>query len=242
MTPLREVFAATKLAQARGYTAARFSLSRPGGRCPSCEGLGKRKIQLGVLPDLSLDCEVCQGLRYNAETLQCQWQGMSIAQVLALTVDEAIGPLSALSGCAAALQLLIDLGLGFLQLGQSLLTLSYGEQQRLRVAVELAGAHKAPPTLYLFDEPCSSLHSVEVAWMAQALYRLIQEGHSVVAVDHNLDLIRQSDYVMELGPGGGPDGGQLIFSGTASELMKQSTPTAKALQEYSSLKVLEKKI
>ncbi len=230
MTPLRQLFSQTKLARARGYTPSRFSLNRSGGRCEHCEGMGTTRVRLSLLPDLYLPCEVCEGRRYNVETLQCQWQGRSIADVLALTVEQASVELQLLPHFHRPLRLLFELGLGYLRLGQSLPSLSYGEVQRLRLASELmtSGSQR---TLYLLDEPCSGLHPAEVALLVKALHRLVDAGHSVIVIDHSLDCLAQADLILELGPGGGPEGGYLLFQGTPEELLQQQTPTARALRE-----------
>lgn len=229
MTPLRQLFSQTKLARARGYTPSRFSLNRTGGRCEHCEGMGTRRVKLALLPDLYLPCEVCEGRRYNTETLQCQWQGKSMAEVLDLTVEQASIDLQLLPQFHRPLRLLFELGLGYLRLGQSLPSLSYGEVQRLRLASELMqpGGQR---TLYILDEPCSGLHPAEVALLVQALHRLVDAGHSVLVIDHSLDCLAQADLVIELGPGGGPEGGHLLFQGTPEELSKQDTPTGRALR------------
>ena len=230
MTPLRQLFSQTKLSRARGYTPSRFSLNRTGGRCESCEGLGTKRVRLSLLPDLYLPCEVCEGRRYNTETLQCEWSGRSIADLLNLTVEEASIALHLLPQFHRPLRLLFELGLGYLRLGQPLPSLSYGEVQRLRLASELLNVG-SQRTLYLLDEPCSGLHPAEIALLVQAFHRLVDAGHSVLVIDHSLDCLAQADMILELGPGGGPEGGHLLFQGTPEELVLQQTPTARALRE-----------
>lgn len=228
MTPLRQLFAETRLAKARGYTAARFSLNKRGGRCEACEGLGQLKVDMQLMPDLYIPCEVCLGRRYNHETLQVTWENRSISDILTLAVEEAMQILRNIPALAAPLQLMQELGLGYLTLGQSFNTLSGGEIQRLKLVSDLI--LKTPlRTLYVLDEPSAGLHFEDIHKLVAILHRLVDKGHSVIVIEHHLDLLLQCDWLIELGPGGGPEGGRLIFEGKPDQLRKTKTPTGLAL-------------
>lgn len=229
MTPLRQLFAETRLAKARGYTASRFSLNKKGGRCEACEGLGAIHVTMQLMPDLLIPCEVCQGLRYNYETLQVTWEGRQMADVLALSVAEALILFANHPTLAPKLQLMQELGLDYLTLGQSFHTLSGGEVQRLRLVADLAKPSLAP-TLYLLDEPSAGLHFQDINKLIKILHRLIDQGHSIWMIEHHLDMLKQADWLLELGPGGGPQGGHLIFEGTLKQLLKADTPTSRVLK------------
>ncbi len=228
MTPLRQLFAKTKMARTRGYTASRFTTNKKGGRCDACEGLGVRRIDMEFMPDLYLICDVCQGKRYNYETLQVLWEGLSIADVLDLSVEKALEQFRNIPELANILTLMQELGLDYLTLGQSFTTLSGGEIQRLKLIAELART-ALRPTLYVMDEPCVGLHFSDVAKLAKILHRLVDGGHSVIVVEHNLMLLRQCDWLIELGPEGGPLGGSVIFQGSPDKLAKSDTPTGQVL-------------
>lgn len=228
MTPLRELFAKTKLARARGYTLARFSPNVRGGRCEACQGLGYNRINMEFMPDLFDTCEVCQGKRFNEETLQVTWEGLSIADVLELSAEAAANQFEVIPAIGRPLQLMKELGLEYLTLGQVFNTLSGGEIQRLKLVADLAHP-KLQSTLYLMDEPCAGLHINDVAKLVKVLQRLVDQGHSVVAVEHSLDFATQCDWILELGPGGGPNGGKLVFEGTPEQLKKAKTATGCAL-------------
>lgn len=229
-SPIRELFAETKLARARGYTAAYFSLSRKGGRCDACEGLGLTRVEMGFMPDLFVPCEVCQGQRYHYEALQVLWEGHSLADVLALSAEQALSLFEHFPEISRRLQLMVDLGLDYLTLGQSFTSLSGGEMQRLKLISELAHKH-AKPTLFIMDEPCIGLHFSDVAKLTAILQRLVDAGHSILVVDHHLDLLMACDWVVELGPDGGPKGGQLVFQGTPEKLAQADTATGQSLRE-----------
>jgi len=230
MAPLRTLFSQTKLARSRGYTVSRFSLNRKGGRCETCEGYGERRIRLELLADLWIPCEICRGARYSAETLQCQWNGLSISDILDFSVEQAVQHFALLPLFEKPLALLMELGLGYLKLGRALNKLSWGELQRLRLGAELHQKGNRR-TIYLLDEPCGGLHPTEVHRVAQVLQQLVAEGHSAVVIDHDLAMIAAADYVIELGPKGGPEGGQLIFTGSPTQLLREDTPTARALRD-----------
>lgn len=230
MTPLRQLFAETRLAKARGYTASRFSLNKRGGRCEACEGLGQIRVSMQLMPDLYIPCEVCQGMRYNHETCQITWDNLNIAQVLALSVEEAAKVFSPIPALSSKLELIRDLGLDYLTLGQAFNTLSSGEIQRLRLAADLADPSLLP-TLYILDEPSSGLHFQDIRKLVAILHRLVEKGHSIFIIEHHLDILRQADWLVELGPGAGPKGGQLIFEGTLDQFSKVSTPTSSLIME-----------
>ncbi|MCB1136695.1 MAG: excinuclease ABC subunit UvrA, partial [Chlamydiia bacterium] len=228
MTPLRKLFAETRLAKARGYSPGRFSLNKRGGRCEACEGLGQIRIQLDFMPDVVAPCHVCEGRRYNFETLQATWKGRSIADVFALSAEEALELFQAHPEIGDRLRLMTELGLDYLQLGQPFSTLSGGELQRLKLVAELAKTSQLP-TLYVLDEPSRGLHPYDVAKLIRILQRLVDAGHSVWVIEHNRDLLLSCDWLVELGPEGGPSGGELIFEGRPTEIARGTTATGKAL-------------
>lgn len=230
MTPLRQLFAETKLAKARGYTLSRFSLNKRGGRCEVCEGLGQLKVDMQLMPDLYIPCEGCLGQRYNYETLQVTWENRNIGEILSLSVEEAAKIFRYIPALASPLELMQELGLGYLTLGQSFNTLSGGEIQRLKLVSDLI--IKTPlTTLYILDEPSSGLHFEDIEKLIAILHRLVDKGHSVLVIEHHLDLLLQCDWLIELGPNGGPEGGRLIFEGKPDQLRKAATPTGRALKE-----------
>lgn len=224
MSPIRSMMAETRLAKARGYTAARFSLNKKGGRCEACEGLGQVRVSMQLMPDLFVPCEVCNGLRYNYETLQVLWEGKSMADILAMTAEEAYEFFKNMPAIAPKLKLMRELGLEYLTLGQPFNTLSSGEIQRVRLVADL-GMKSLAPTLYILDEPSAGLHFHDIEKLLKILHRLVDEGHSVIVVEHHIDILRQADWLIELGPGGGPHGGRLVFEGTAAQMKKAKTAT-----------------
>lgn len=228
MTPLRQLFAETRLAKARGYTPSRFSINKRGGRCEACEGLGQLRINMQLMPDLFIPCDVCQGMRYNYETLQVTWENRNISEVLAMSVNEAVNFFRYIPALVESLKLMDELGLGYLTLGQPFHTLSGGEIQRLKLVADLTSKNQEP-TLYILDEPSAGLHFEDIQKLLAILHRLVEAGHSVFVIEHHLGLLQQADWVIELGPGGGPQGGNLIFEGTPYQLAKASTPTGRAL-------------
>jgi excinuclease ABC subunit A len=229
MTPLRQLFAETRLAKARGYTSARFSLNKRGGRCEACEGLGQIRVSMQWMPDIFVPCEVCNGLRYNYETLQVTWENRNIADVLALSVEKGCEAFQHIPSIAPKLELMKELGLEYLTLGQSFNTLSAGEVQRLRLVADLT-LKSLEPTLYILDEPSAGLHFHDIEKLIKILHRLVERGHSVFVIEHHLDILRQADWLIELGPGGGPQGGQLVFEGTVDKILKADTPTSRVLR------------
>ncbi len=210
--PLRQLFAQTPEARARGYTAGRFSFNVKGGRCEVCRGEGLIAIEMQFLPDMFVPCDTCHGSRYNRETLDIRYRGLSIAEVLALTVEEAAAFFARIPAIAAKLQALLDVGLGYVRLGQPATTLSGGEAQRIKLASELA-RRSTGRTLYILDEPTTGLHFADVERLLQVLQRLVEAGNTVICIEHNLDLIKSADWLVELGPGGGAHGGNLVVAG-----------------------------
>ena len=222
--PLRELFAGLPEARARGYRAGRFSFNVKGGRCEACKGEGVQRIAMQLLPDAEVECEVCGGSRYNDETLQIRYRGLSIAEVLSLPVEEAHTLFEAVPAVRSRLEALRRVGLGYLELGRRSTTLSSGEAQRIKLARDLAQPARKP-TLYIFDEPTRGLHFVDVEQLIGILHQLVESGHTVIAVEHQLDVIRNADFVLDLGPGSGPDGGKVVASGTPEEVRGSGTVT-----------------
>jgi excinuclease ABC subunit A len=212
-TPIRELFAATAEARSRGYNPGRFSFNVKGGRCEACEGDGLVRVEMHFLPDVYVVCDVCQGRRYDRETLEITYKGQNIARVLDMTVERAREFFDAVPMVAPRLQTLMDVGLGYLRVGQSATTLSGGEAQRVKLARELA-KRDTGRTLYLLDEPTTGLHFHDVALLLEVLQRLCDHGNTIVVVEHNLDVVRNADWIIDLGPEGGAGGGRVVAAGT----------------------------
>ncbi len=237
---IRKLYAETLEAKARGYSPARFSFNTGEGRCPGCEGQGMRTIEMSFLPDVKVPCEVCHGARFNAETLAVSWRGKSIGDVLQMEVDEAVDFFASMPHISHPLQLLKDVGLGYLTLGQPSPTLSGGEAQRIKLVTELSKVRdditrrgqKAPHTLYVLDEPTVGLHMADVEKLIHVLHRLVNGGHSVVVIEHDLDVIAEADWVIDLGPEGGKDGGKIVAQCTPEQLVKCGTHTGVALSPF----------
>ncbi|MGB5193062.1 MAG: ATP-binding cassette domain-containing protein, partial [Polyangiales bacterium] len=226
--PLRELFAGLPEARARGYRPGRFSFNVKGGRCEGCKGEGVQHISMQLLPDAEVVCEVCGGARYNEETLQVRYRGLHIAEVLELSVDEAHALFEAVPTIRSRLEALRRVGLGYLALGRRSTTLSSGEAQRVKLARDLAQPARKP-TLYIFDEPTRGLHFVDVEQLIGILHQLVNDGHSVIAVEHQMDVVRNADWVVDLGPGSGPEGGKVVAVGTPEEIRAAGTPTGQHL-------------
>jgi len=216
-TPIREAFAATPEAHQRGLSARHFSFNVPGGRCERCEGTGVLIVNMHFLPAVEVRCPTCHGRRFSRETLAVHYRDHDISQVLELTVEEALALFKDVPAACSRLQMLSDVGLGYLQLGQPATTLSGGEAQRVKLAKEL-GRRVTGQTLYLLDEPTTGLHLADTARLLGVLQRLVDAGNSVIIVEHNLDLVKAADWVIDLGPEGGAGGGKLIAEGTPEQV------------------------
>ncbi|MGE0352734.1 MAG: excinuclease ABC subunit UvrA [Gemmatimonadales bacterium] len=216
-TPIRDLFAQLPESKLRGYGPGRFSFNVKGGRCEACQGDGLVKIEMHFLPDVYVPCEVCKGRRYNRETLEIRYKGRSIADVLDLTVEDGLDFFSAQRRIAEKLELLNDVGLGYIHLGQSATTLSGGEAQRVKLATELA-KRDTGRTLYILDEPTTGLHFEDVRMLLQVLHRLVDKGNTVMVIEHNLDVIKTADWIIDLGPEGGDAGGRVVATGTPEEV------------------------
>lgn len=218
-TAIRELFASTKDAKVRGYESGRFSFNVAGGRCEACDGAGVKNIEMYFLPDITIPCEVCKGTRYNRETLEVKYKDKSIADVLDMTVEEALKFFENLPNIVPKIQALYDVGLGYIKLGQSATELSGGEAQRVKLATELA-KKSTGKTIYILDEPTTGLHSYDVKKLINILQRLVMSGNTAIVIEHNLDVIKSVDYIIDLGPEGGDKGGEVVTSGTPEEVAK----------------------
>jgi len=229
---IRELFSQTSEAKLRGYLPGRFSFNVKGGRCEACRGDGIIKIEMHFLPDVYVPCEVCQGRRYNRETQEIRYKGKNIAEVLDMTVDEALGFFQAVPKIARKLQTLQDVGLGYIHLGQPATTLSGGEAQRIKLASELS-RRSTGRTIYILDEPTTGLHLADIDKLLQVLHRLVESGDTVLVIEHNLDVIKTADYLIDLGPEGGNRGGEVLVAGTPEEVAAYPTSyTGQFLQRY----------
>ena len=253
---IRKLFAGTPEARLRGYGPGRFSFNVAGGRCDACEGQGVRTLEMSFLPDVEVPCEVCGGARFNAETLAVRYRGLTVSEVLALPVEGALEVFAAHPPVRHALALLQDVGLGYLTLGQRSPTLSGGEAQRLKLVTELARARpgeptrpgvsapveaasgrrgrSSPHTLYLLDEPTVGLHMADVEKLVRVLHRLVDVGHTVVVVEHNLDVVAEADWVVDLGPEGGDGGGRVVAEGPPETVarVRRGSHTARFLKGF----------
>jgi excinuclease ABC subunit A len=218
-TPIREIYAMLPESRARGYKAGRFSFNVKGGRCEACQGDGLRKIEMSFLPNVYVTCEVCRGRRYNSETLSIEYKGHSISALLNSTVADALPVLENIPQVQAKLQTLVDVGLGYIGLGQSSTTLSGGEAQRIKLAKELS-KRATGKTLYILDEPTTGLHFDDVQKLLHVLNRLTDLGNTVIIIEHHLDVIKTADWVIDLGPGGGAQGGTVMAAGTPEQVAK----------------------
>jgi excinuclease ABC subunit A len=218
-TPIREAFAATAEARRRGLSAGHFSFNVPGGRCERCEGAGVLTVEMHFLPDMQVRCPVCHGRRFKREVLAATLHGYSISELLDLTIEEALPLFQDVPAAAARLAVMVEAGLGYLQLGQPATTLSGGETQRLKLAREL-GRRATGRTLYLLDEPTTGLHPADVVRLLAVLQRLVDAGNTIVVVEHNLDVVRAADWVIDLGPEGGIAGGYVVAEGTPEQVAR----------------------
>jgi excinuclease ABC subunit A len=216
-TDIRDLFAVTPEAKTRGYQPGRFSFNVKGGRCEECEGDGMKRIEMHFLPDVFVTCEVCHGRRYNRETLEVTYKGKNIADALEMNVTEGIDFFGSIPTLKKKLQTLEDVGLGYLHLGQSATTLSGGEAQRVKLATELL-RRSTGQTFYILDEPTTGLHFDDIRRLLSVLQRLVDKGNTVLVIEHNLDVLKSVDHIIDLGPDGGNGGGNIIATGTPEEV------------------------
>ena len=231
-TPIRELFAKTNESKVRGYKPGRFSFNVKGGRCEACKGDGLVKIEMNFLSDVYVKCDVCKGKRYNRETLEVKYKGKTISDVLDMSVHEALEFFDNIPSIKNKLQTLNDVGLDYMKLGQSATTLSGGEAQRIKLASEL-NKRSTGKTLYLLDEPSVGLHWADLDKLVKILQALADQGNTILMIEHNLDLIKIADYIIDLGPEGGVDGGQIVATGTPEDIMNcKESYTGKYLKKY----------
>ncbi|MDE6142906.1 MAG: excinuclease ABC subunit UvrA, partial [Muribaculaceae bacterium] len=229
-TDIRKLFVELPDSKIRGYKPGRFSFNIAGGRCESCKGNGYRTIEMNFLPDVLVPCEICQGKRYNRETLEVRFKGKSIADILDMTVNQAVIFFENIPTILNKIKVLQDIGLGYIKLGQPSSTLSGGENQRVKLATELSKKDTGK-TLFILDEPTTGLHFEDIMVLLNVINRLVDKGNSVVVIEHNLDVIKSADYVIDLGPEGGREGGYIVAEGTPEEVAKTHTHTAKFLAD-----------
>jgi excinuclease ABC subunit A len=230
--PIRDLFSELPASRVRGYDSGRFSFNNKGGRCEHCQGDGSIRIEMHFLADVYVECEVCQGRRYNRETLEITYKGKNIADVLEMTVDDASRFFRNIPGLSSKLDTLQDVGLGYLRLGQSATTLSGGEAQRLKLAAELS---KRPTgrTIYLLDEPTTGLHFADIHKLLEVLMKLRNARNTLIVIEHNLEVIKCADWILDLGPGGGSGGGQIVAQGTPEQIAKSpASHTGRYLSKY----------
>jgi len=220
-TPIRELFAATPEARSRGYQPGRFSFNVKGGRCESCEGDGVIKVEMHFLADIYVMCDVCKGKRYNRETLEIKYKGKNIFEVLSMTVEDALSFFSAIPVVSRKLQTLVDVGLAYICLGQSATTLSGGEAQRVKLSRELS-KRSSGNSLYILDEPTTGLHFHDIEQLLKVLHRLRDQGNTIIVIEHNLDVIKTADWIIDLGPEGGDQGGRIVIAGTPEQVAKHT--------------------
>jgi len=231
-THIRDLYAMLPESRERGYKAGRFSFNVSGGRCEHCQGEGERRIEMNFMPDVYVLCEVCGGKRYNRETLAVKFKDRSIADLLEMSVSDALPILEDIPQIRQRLQTLEDVGLGYIKIGQSAVTLSGGEAQRMKLAKELS-KRQTGRTLYLMDEPTTGLHFEDVSKLLEVIHRLTDLGNSVIIIEHNMDVIRNADWLIDLGPECGEDGGRLVAQGTPDHVSKiKKSYTGQALADY----------
>ncbi|MYB36248.1 MAG: ATP-binding cassette domain-containing protein, partial [Gammaproteobacteria bacterium] len=221
-TPIRELFAQTQESRARGYKPGRFSFNVRGGRCEACQGDGVIKVEMHFLPDIYVPCDVCRGKRYNRETLEVRYKGKNIHEVLDMTIEEAHEFFDAVPMLKRKLQTLVDVGLSYVRLGQSATTLSGGEAQRVKLSRELS-KRDTGKTLYILDEPTTGLHFQDIQQLLRVLHRLRDQGNTVVVIEHNLDVVKTADWIIDLGPEGGAGGGEIVAVGTPEDIAADET-------------------
>jgi len=230
-SPIRNIFSLLPESRARGYKPGRFSFNVKGGRCEACQGDGIKQIEMHFLPDVYVRCEVCKGQRFNEQTLEVRYKGYSVADVLNMSVEDALKLFENIPAIKQILSTLNDVGLGYIQLGQSATTLSGGEAQRVKLASELS-RRSTGKTLYLLDEPTTGLHFADIDKLINVLQRLVDKGNTVIIIEHNLEVIKCADYVVDLGPEGGDKGGRIVACGSPEEIIhKQASYTAKYLKK-----------
>ena len=229
-SPIRDLYAMLPESRARGYKAGRFSFNVKGGRCEACEGDGMKRIEMNFLPDVYVTCDVCRGHRYNRETLAVKYKGLSIADLLDTTIEDALPLLENIPTIKQKLQTLLDVGLGYIKIGQSSTTLSGGEAQRIKLAKELS-KRATGKTIYILDEPTTGLHFADVHKLLDVLQKLVDTGNTVIVIEHNLDVIKCADYIIDLGPEGGAGGGKIVATGTPEDVAKvKKSYTGQALK------------
>ncbi|MED6344293.1 MAG: excinuclease ABC subunit UvrA, partial [Pseudomonadota bacterium] len=220
-TPVRELFAATQESRSRGYSPGRFSFNVKGGRCEACQGDGVTKVEMHFLPDIYVPCDICEGKRYNRETLDITYKGKNIHEILQMTIEDAYSFFEAVPVVSKKLKTLMDVGLSYIKLGQSATTLSGGEAQRVKLSKELS-KRDTGKTLYILDEPTTGLHFQDIDQLLKVLHRLRDHGNTVIVIEHNLDVIKTADWIIDLGPEGGSGGGSIVGEGTPEALSKNS--------------------
>jgi excinuclease ABC subunit A len=229
--PIREIFSLTRDAKARGLSASHFSFNVPGGRCEACQGEGEVRVEMQFLADVFVPCDQCDGMRFKPQVLEVKYRGKNIHQVLAMTVREALAFFSTSPKVLRRLQVLDEIGLGYLRLGQPATTLSGGEAQRIKIAAHLSSVG-GERLLYILDEPTTGLHFDDIAKLLTAFKKLVEAGHTLLVIEHNLDVIKTADYVIDLGPEGGEGGGEVIASGTPEQVAQiEASHTGRALRQ-----------
>ncbi len=233
---IRDIYSQTQDSKIRGYKKGRFSFNVKGGRCEKCMGAGTIKIEMQFLPDIYVTCDVCNGKRYNSETLEVKYKGKNIYDVLSMTIDEALEFFSYHKGLEKKLQALHDIGLSYIEIGRPAPTLSGGEAQRVKLAAELVKSNTGR-TLYILDEPTTGLHLYDIHKLLNVLYKLVENGNTVIIIEHNLDVIKNTDYIIDLGPEGGEKGGHVVFQGIIKDIIHvEKSYTGRFLQDVIKMK------